>query len=87
VSALDRIRRVTLLDVKPGDLLLIEVAPIAWDPESGEQNPLEETGDSVRMVLDRIGMTRDKVGVLVATRGSIEARIVRAGGSVEGQPA
>jgi hypothetical protein len=82
VSALDRIQRVKLIDVKDGDLLLLEVDPAVaagWAngdaPDEGP-NMLDTLGEVVRAELDRIG--RANVGVLIATRGTFEATIVRA---------
>lgn len=68
MSALDRIQRATLLDVKPGDLLLIEVAADA------EISEIEGVGDMVRAELERIGSGR--VGVIVAPRSYMTAKIV-----------
>jgi hypothetical protein len=80
VSALDRIQRVKLIDVKDGDLLLLEVDPAVaagWaDSADVGPNPLDTLGELVRTELDRIG--RANVGVLIATRGTFEATIVRA---------
>lgn len=77
MTALDRIQRVKLLDVQDGDLLLLEVDTSTIRHEAGDANPLDELSEVVRAELDRIG--RSNVGVLIASRGMIDAKIVRAG--------
>lgn len=78
-SALDRIRRVTLLDVKPGDVLLLEIEAGVFNTETGvEESLVDRITEAIREELERVGHSPDEIGILVTTRESVSTSIIRA---------
>lgn len=72
MSALDRIRRVTVLDVRPGDVLLLEVPA---------DTLIEEATDitaAVQTALSDAGHDPSTIGYLMVARGTVEAKVIRA---------